>query len=126
MIPLKKIAAHINGHLIGDENVMLRGIASIKDAKEGEVTFLTHAGFRKYLKECKASAIIVGKDFPVDTLQKIGIIVTDDPVSAYIKTIELFTKPRKRKAGRVLKKFPSPSRNWPFRETNSPVRLWAF
>jgi len=99
MISLKKIAAHINGHVIGDEDMMLGGIESIKDAKEGEVTFLTHAGYRKYLKECKASAIIVGKDFPVDTLQKIGIIVTDDPASAYIKTIELFTKPRKRKAG---------------------------
>lgn len=99
MIPLKKIAAYVNGHLIGDENMMLSGIASIKDAKEGEITFLTHPGYRKYLKDCKASAIIVGKDFPADTLQKTGIIVTDNPASAYIKAVELFTKPRKRRAG---------------------------
>ncbi len=99
MIPLKKIVSHINGYLIGDENVKISGIASIKDAKEGEITFLTHPGYKKYLKDCRASAIIVGKGFPVDTLRNIHIIVADDPGSAYIKTLQLFIKPKKRITG---------------------------
>jgi UDP-3-O-[3-hydroxymyristoyl] glucosamine N-acyltransferase len=99
MIPLRKIASHINGHLIGNEDIGIRGISSIKDAREGEITFLTHPGYKKYLKDCRASAIIVGKDFPVDTLKNIHIIVADHPASAYIKTFQLFIKPRKRKVG---------------------------
>lgn len=99
MIPLKKIVSHINGNLIGDENVKISGIASIKDAKEGEITFLTHPGYKKYLKDCRASAIIVGNDFPVDTLKNINVIVSEQPASSYIKTFQLFIKPRKRKAG---------------------------
>jgi UDP-3-O-[3-hydroxymyristoyl] glucosamine N-acyltransferase len=99
MIPLRKIVSHINGYLIGDENAKIDGIASIKDAKGGEITFLSRPVYKKYLKDCKASAIIVGKDFPVETLKNIHIVVTDHPALAYIKTLQLFTKPRKRKAG---------------------------
>jgi UDP-3-O-[3-hydroxymyristoyl] glucosamine N-acyltransferase len=99
MIPLKKIVSHINGSLIGDENTKITGIASIKNAKEGEITFLTNPGYKKYLKSCNASAIIVGKDFPVDTLKNMHIIVADNAGSAYIKTFDLFIKPRKRKVG---------------------------
>jgi UDP-3-O-[3-hydroxymyristoyl] glucosamine N-acyltransferase len=99
MIPLKEIASHINGSLIGDENIKIGSIASIKDAKEGEITFLSRPVYKKYLKDCKASAIIVGKDFPVDTLKNIHIIVVEQPAVAYIKTLELFVKPRKRRTG---------------------------
>lgn len=99
MIPLKKIATHINGTLIGDENVKIGGIASIKDAQEGEITFLAHPRYKSYLRDCRASAIIVGRDFPVNTLKNINILVTDHPSMAYISTLQLFIKPRKRKAG---------------------------
>ncbi len=99
MIPLKKIASHIKGSLIGDENAKICGISSIKDAKEGEITFLTHPGYKKYLKDCRASAIIVGKNFPIDTIQNMNIIVTDNPASAYISAFQLFVKPKIRKPG---------------------------
>ncbi len=99
MIPLKKIASHINGSLVGDGNVKISGIASIKDAKEGEITFLTHPGYKKYLKDCRASAIIVGKDFPIETTQSLNVIATDNPSSAYISVFQLFTKPKNRKPG---------------------------
>ena len=99
MIPLKKIVSHINGSLIGDENVKIIGIASIKDAKEGEITFLARPGYKKYLKDCRASAIIVGKNFQADTIKNINIVVADDPASAYISTFQLFVKPKIKKAG---------------------------
>lgn len=99
MIPLKKIVSHINGSLIGDENIKIGGIASIKEAKEGEITFLVHPGYKKYLKDCRASAIIVGKDFQVDTVKNMNILVTDNPTSAYISTFQLFMKPKRRKVG---------------------------
>ncbi len=99
MIPLKKIASHINGHLIGDSDVQISGISGIKDAKEGEITFFSHPGYKKFLRDCKASAIIVGKDFPCDSLTNISVIVAEQPALAYIKATELFIKLKEIEAG---------------------------
>lgn len=99
MISLKQISSHINGQLIGDPDVEISGIANIKDAKEGEITFFTHPSYRKYLKDCRASAMIIGKDFPTNSLSNMHVIVTEFPVLAYIKTLELFTEKKKIKTG---------------------------
>ena len=62
MIKLKKIAEIVNGRLVGDGNTTITGIAGIKEANMGEISFLSHVSFQKHLKASKASAIILGED----------------------------------------------------------------
>ncbi len=99
MISLREIAEKVQGNLIGSGEVRIHGLSGIRDAGPGELTFLTHNSYRKFLPECKAAAIIVGKDFPVDSLQGIAVIIVDHPAMAYLKTAELFMKPKELPAG---------------------------
>ena len=94
MITLRDIAAAINGHLIGDGDIPIHGIAGIEDAAEGQITFLTHAGHSKYLPGCRASAIIIGKKVSVESVKGINTVVTENPDIAYIRVAQMFVQPR--------------------------------
>jgi len=99
MIKLKTIAEKINGHVEGDGNLLISGISSIKDAKSGDITFLIHPGFRKYLPYCKASAIIIGEDIDTKNISVNNIIIVKNPFLAYVKVAELFYPEKKIKKG---------------------------
>jgi UDP-3-O-[3-hydroxymyristoyl] glucosamine N-acyltransferase len=99
MLLLKDIATAVNGRLIGDGETPVTGVSSIKDAKAGDITFLTHGSYKKYLPACKASAIIVGKDISTGHLGNTNIIVVDNPGLSYIKVAELFLRPAKNAQG---------------------------
>lgn len=94
MIRLKEIAEKIQGNLIGNELTVISGMSSIQEAREGDITFLTHNSFKKYLKDCKASAIILGKDVDLEELEGKNIIIAGNPALAHAKAAELFY-PRK-------------------------------
>ncbi len=66
MIRLKRLAEKVNGRLVGESNTAITGIAGIKEAKKGEITFLSNVSFQKYLRDTKASAIIVGEDIDIE------------------------------------------------------------
>jgi UDP-3-O-[3-hydroxymyristoyl] glucosamine N-acyltransferase len=94
MIRLKEIAEKIQGDLRGDGLLAITDISGIQEAKEGDITFLVDNSFKKYLKECKASAIILGKDINPDEFKSKNIIITKNPALAFAKVIEIF-HPRK-------------------------------
>lgn len=58
-IKLKELANKINAKIYGNENIVIYGISSIKNAKKGHITFLLNKKYKKYLPICKASAIIL-------------------------------------------------------------------
>ena len=39
---LKEIAELINGEVVGDEGIIITGIAGIKEAAEGDITFIAN------------------------------------------------------------------------------------
>ncbi|MCS7281645.1 MAG: UDP-3-O-(3-hydroxymyristoyl)glucosamine N-acyltransferase [Desulfobacterota bacterium] len=92
MIKLKEITQITGGRLIGDEEVEIRGLSSIKYAKEGDLTFLFRRSFIDEAKSTKASALIVGEDADPKELTVKNIVVTKDPYAAFIKLANLFVK----------------------------------
>ncbi|HNT69546.1 MAG TPA: UDP-3-O-(3-hydroxymyristoyl)glucosamine N-acyltransferase [Syntrophorhabdaceae bacterium] len=96
---MKDIATAVQGILIGDGEVPIAGVSSIKDAKAGDITFLTHRSYKKYLPSCRATAVMLGKDIETDALRHMNIIVVDNPGLAYIKIAELFLGPAKNASG---------------------------
>lgn len=81
---LKEIAEFIDGELVGDANIIITGISGIKEAVEGDITFLANPKYLPLIKKTHASAIITSQD--IETSSK-PIIRTENPSLAFAKTV---------------------------------------
>jgi len=80
-LTVKQIAEMIQGTIIGDEAVVIRGISGIKEAKEGDLTFIANRKYLSLLKNTKASAIIVSRD--IKNTSNSPLIQVDNPSLAF-------------------------------------------
>ena len=83
---LKEIAELINGEIVGDENVVIRGISGIKEAQEGDITFVANTKYSPLIEKTDASAIITSRDI---TQASKPIIRTENPSLAFAKIVSL-------------------------------------
>ncbi len=87
---LEDIAEKLNCSLTGNGNIEIKRVTGIKEAVEGDLTFLANKRYIPELKKTKASAIIISRDYPeisVPTLR------TDNPYLVFAKAVELFYDP---------------------------------
>jgi len=84
---LKEIARLIDGKVVGDENIQISGASGIREAAEGEITFLANPKYMPLMDKTAASAIITSADAQ-KTVKP--IIVTENPSLAFAKVISLF------------------------------------
>lgn len=56
---LSELADRVGGELHGDGDVEIQGVAGIRDAREGDLTFLGHPRYENFLKTTRASAVIM-------------------------------------------------------------------
>jgi UDP-3-O-[3-hydroxymyristoyl] glucosamine N-acyltransferase len=89
---LSELASHVDGRVVGDGNVVIHKVASIDEAVPGEITFLSNPRYRKFLPQCKASAVIVGPG--VGRLgagsPPINFLEASNPYVAFAKILQLF------------------------------------
>ena len=83
---LKEIAALVGGEVVGDERLAVRGISGIREAREGDLTFLANAHYARLLETTGASAVIVSREV---TRAIKPIIRTDNPSLAFAQAAEL-------------------------------------
>jgi UDP-3-O-[3-hydroxymyristoyl] glucosamine N-acyltransferase len=93
---LREIAGIIKGKVIGDENIRITGINSVDKAIDGEISFFVDNRYRGFLKETKASALIVSA--PVEDYSGTQVIVSD-PKLAYARAAGIFAPPVSRYEG---------------------------
>ncbi len=84
---LKEIAEIIGGELVGDGNIVITGVCGIKEAKEGDITFLANSRYTSLMNDTKASCVIASKD--TQNSQK-PLIRTDNPSLAFAKAVSIF------------------------------------
>jgi len=84
---LKEIAKLIEGEVVGDDSTLIKGVCGIKEASEGEITFLANPKYAPLITTTRASAIITSRD--VSGVAK-PIIRTDNPSLAFAKVISSF------------------------------------
>ncbi|MFH1397572.1 MAG: UDP-3-O-(3-hydroxymyristoyl)glucosamine N-acyltransferase [Candidatus Omnitrophota bacterium] len=85
---LKEIAVSINGEVVGDENIIVTGIAGIQEALPGDITFLADPKYLAFINRTEASAIITSRDIKS---AKCAIIRVDNPSLAFTKVVSLVT-----------------------------------
>lgn len=84
---LREIAEFIDGKVLGNEGIVITGVSGIKEATEGDITFLANPKYFPLIEKTAASAIITSGD--IQTTAK-PIIRTTNPSLAFAKVISLF------------------------------------
>jgi UDP-3-O-[3-hydroxymyristoyl] glucosamine N-acyltransferase len=81
---LAEIAKEIQGRVVGDGALLIKGICGIKEARPGDLTFLANDKYISLAAMTEASAIIVGKDVLVKGK---SVVQVDDPSAAFSKIV---------------------------------------
>ncbi len=83
---LKEIAQFIDGSVIGDDSIEISGVCGIKEAKEGDITFVANPKYVSLMKQTRASAIITTCDVKKGPKP---LILTENPSLAFAKLLSL-------------------------------------
>ncbi|MBU0548780.1 MAG: UDP-3-O-(3-hydroxymyristoyl)glucosamine N-acyltransferase [Candidatus Omnitrophica bacterium] len=84
---VKEIADFLKGELIGDGDATIKGLAGIKEAGKGELTFLANPRYNQLLAQTRASAVITSKDIKE---ARLPLICVDNPSVAFTKIVSKF------------------------------------
>jgi UDP-3-O-[3-hydroxymyristoyl] glucosamine N-acyltransferase len=92
-VTLEAVARAIDGTVVGDGSVEITGVAGIREAREGELTFLANPRYEPYLELTQASAVIVSENH-----RNIGkpLIENPNPYLAFLKAVHLFAGEKER------------------------------
>ncbi|MGE5307549.1 MAG: UDP-3-O-(3-hydroxymyristoyl)glucosamine N-acyltransferase [Deltaproteobacteria bacterium] len=88
---LREIAELVKGELLGDGSIVIKGVAGIEDAGEGEITFLANPRYTPFLNKTGASAVITGREVSPGTKP---LIRTDNPSLAFTKVVSFLNPPQ--------------------------------
>ncbi len=91
MATLKQISDLVNGTLHGEETLEVSGIAGLKEAREGSLTFLFLEKYIPLVKETHASAILLQEGLNIDS--DLPCIRVKDANHALAQVSELFDRP---------------------------------
>jgi UDP-3-O-[3-hydroxymyristoyl] glucosamine N-acyltransferase len=84
---LKELAEYLEGRVIGDEQAMVSGLASLDEAGEGEITFLANPKYVAKVGTTRATAVILP---PGAEGYGRNIIEVANPYLAFAKLLTLF------------------------------------
>ncbi len=84
---LKELAEYLGGSVVGDENAMVRGLAGLDEAKEGEITFLANPKYAAKVATTKAAAVVLP---PGADRHGKNAIEVKNPYLAFAKILTLF------------------------------------
>jgi UDP-3-O-[3-hydroxymyristoyl] glucosamine N-acyltransferase len=85
---VKKIAGLVDGEVVGDGSIKISGASGIKEAKQGDITFLANPKYFSLMENTKASAIIVPRELKNRPMDR-TVIVADNPSIAFARFVEI-------------------------------------
>jgi len=94
---LRDICELVDGELFGDGDIVIHGVAGIKEAQEGQITFIANTRYLSEIEKTQASAIIVCKGLFFNGKP---LIQVTNPYIAWAKVVEDFvSKPEEQIKG---------------------------
>lgn len=87
---LRELAERLQGKILGDGDITIRGIAGLEEAHAGDITFLANPLYRQLVSQTQASALIASQEEP-----SFGgtILQVPDPYLAFAMLLETFYPP---------------------------------
>ena len=86
---LAQLAEIVEGRWEGNGDLQISGVAGIREAKCGQISFLANSRYLIHVKETGASALIVNSDINVNGIPAIRVA---DPYLSYLKVVRLFAR----------------------------------
>jgi UDP-3-O-[3-hydroxymyristoyl] glucosamine N-acyltransferase len=83
---LGELAVLVGGELEGDADLEIHGVAGIREARPGEITFVANSRYEEFITGTRASAILAGRRLHAT----IPLIRIDNPYYAYFQVLNLF------------------------------------
>ncbi len=80
-VTVGEIAAEVGGKVIGDVSVRLTGMNGIRQAQEGDLSFISSSRYLRYLDDSKAAALLVP---PSIGEASVPLIQVADPYAAFL------------------------------------------
>lgn len=81
---IKELAELLDGKFCGgDSSIEIRGVNTLRNATEGEASFLTNMKYKDDLTDSAASVILVASNFSDDHANGKGLIKVNDPYLAF-------------------------------------------
>jgi len=96
-VRLAELATAVGARLVGDGDVEIDRVSTLKDAGHGAISFLSNNRYRQYLADTKASAVIVGPQNLADC--PTAALVSDDPYLVYARVARHLNPPPPVEAG---------------------------
>lgn len=85
---LADVAKTVNGTFTGDGDVEIVAMASLLEAREGDISFLANPKYAKQMKDTKASAVLVAQDYEGET--RATLIRVPEPNKAFASLAPIF------------------------------------
>ncbi len=86
-LTLAELAVELGGTVLGDGAIVIRGVAGIREAQPGDLTFLANSRYEGYLQETRAAAVIVDR---APRQAAVPMLQVDHPYLAFQKAVRLF------------------------------------
>ena len=98
MITVAHIARTIQGEVVGNPQLNIKGVCDVKLGRSQYITFIGSREYEQYFDGCSADAFIVNSKFPIEKKNKTFIKV-ENPALQFVKVVELFHPTPKPKPG---------------------------
>ena len=84
---LDELAVELEGEVVGDGSTVIKGVAGIREAMPGDITFLANARYESYVTETRASAVICSRE---PRFAAIPLLLVENPYLAFQKVVRVF------------------------------------
>ncbi len=85
---LAGVARLVGGRVEGDPSVTVSGVAGLREAGPGEISFLARADYAPLLATTRAAAVVAPAGTPAT---RVPLVLVDDPGAAFSLLVERFT-----------------------------------
>src|SRR5438093_3728976 len=92
---LEDLARELDAEIVGDPSIPIHGVAGIREALPGDITFIANSRYDTYLEETRASAVICSRE-PRES--RMPLVLVDNPYLAFQRVVRIFRPDRDRPA----------------------------
>ena len=104
---LAQLAEHVDGTIHGDQGCEISSVATLENAGQGQISFLTNMTYKSFLQTTAASAVILKPEMLDEC--RVNAIIVDNPHAAYAKICQLLNPPERPAVGIHPSAFIDPS-----------------
>ncbi len=85
-ITVKELAEQIGVEFTGDGNTVIESAAPIESAGEKQIAFLSNPSYKKFLPECKASALVLSPNMTTDNC---AVLISKNPYLTFSEVVDI-------------------------------------